>query len=55
VAARWLLRYLEAVEDATIDDAAFATACLQALGGRHHEHALAALRDMAQQATRGLM
>jgi hypothetical protein len=52
VAARWLLRYLEAVEDATIYDAAFITGCLQALGGPHHEHAVTALRDMAQEATR---
>lgn len=51
VAARWLLRYLEAVEDATIYDASFLTACLQALGGRHHQHALAALRGMAEEAT----
>ena len=51
VAARWLLRYLEAVEDATIYDASLMTACLQALGGRHHEHALTALQDMAEQAT----
>jgi hypothetical protein len=50
VAARWLLRYLQAVEDATIHDAAFISACLQALGGRHHEHALAALRDVAEMA-----
>jgi hypothetical protein len=54
VAARWLLRYLEAVEDATIYDAAFIAASLQALGGRHHEHALIALRDMAHEATRRL-
>jgi hypothetical protein len=53
VAARWLLRYLEAVEDATIYDASFMTACLHALGGRHHEHALTALRDMSEQATTG--
>jgi hypothetical protein len=52
VAARWLLRYLQAVEDATIYDATYAAACLQALGGRHHEHALAALRDMADTAAR---
>src|SRR5438105_5367003 len=48
VAARWLLRYLQAVDDATIYDVAFITACLQALGGGRHEHALAALRDMAE-------
>lgn len=52
VAGRWLLRYLQAVEDATIDDAAYVTGCLQALGGHRHEHALAALRDMAEEATR---
>jgi hypothetical protein len=52
VAARWLLRYLESVEDATIYDAAFAAACLQALGGRHHAPALSALRGMAEEATR---
>jgi hypothetical protein len=51
VAARWLLRYLEAVEDATIEDAAYVASCLQALGGRHHEHALAALRGVAEEAT----
>jgi hypothetical protein len=52
VAGRWLLRYLETAEHATIDDAAYATACLQALGGRSHQHAFAALRDMAEVATR---
>ena len=51
VSGRWLLRYLEAVEDATIYDASFMTACLQALGGRHHGHALAALRGMAEETT----
>jgi hypothetical protein len=50
VAARWLLRYLEAVDEATIYDASFMTACLQALGGRNHEHALAALRELAEEA-----
>jgi hypothetical protein len=52
VAARWLLRYLQAVDDATIYDAAFITACLQSLGGRHHAHAFDALRDMAENANR---
>jgi hypothetical protein len=52
VAGRWLLRYLQTVEDATIDDASYVATCLQALGGRHHEHALAALRSMAEDATR---
>jgi hypothetical protein len=36
VAARWLFRYLQVAEDATIYDAALVAACLQALGGRHH-------------------
>jgi len=32
VSARWLLRYLEVRDQATIDDAALVTACLVALG-----------------------
>jgi hypothetical protein len=36
VAARWLLKYLEPVDDATIHDAAFVAAYLKALGGRQH-------------------
>jgi hypothetical protein len=52
VAGRWLLRYLQAVEDATIHDVAYVAACLLALGGQRHERALAALRDMAEEATR---
>jgi hypothetical protein len=52
VAARWLLKYLEAVDDVTIDEAAFVANSLQALGGRHHGHALSALRDMTEEATR---
>jgi hypothetical protein len=34
VAARWLLRYLEECEEATIDEAAMAAACLATLAGR---------------------
>lgn len=52
VAARWLQRYLEAAEGATIYDAAYVIGCLYALGGRHHQRAFAALRDVAEQATR---
>lgn len=52
VSARWLQRWLEAHEFATIYDAALAASLLQALGGRHHLHALSALRDMAEEATR---
>ena len=48
VAARWLLRWLEQHDQATIDDAALAAACLSALGGRHHEPALATLRALAE-------
>ena len=51
VSARWLLRYLEARDDATIDDAALVTACLVALGGNLHEEAATALRGMAKTAT----
>lgn len=51
-AARWLVRYLEAIEGATLDDADLAGASLRALGSRHHTQALATLRDMAEEATR---
>ena len=51
VAARWLQRWLEAFADATIDDVALAAAALQALGSRHHAHALSTLRAMAEEAT----
>jgi hypothetical protein len=51
VAARWLLKYLETVDDATIYDAAFIASNLQALGGRQHASALTALRGMAEEAT----
>ena len=36
VAARWLLKYLQVVDDATINDASFVAANSQALGGRQH-------------------
>ena len=52
VAARWLERWLAAAGDATIYDVTFAAAALQQLGGRHHEKALAALRDMAEEPSR---
>jgi hypothetical protein len=47
VSARWLQRWLEAHPFATIYDAAFAASSLQALGSRHHQHALATLRALA--------
>jgi hypothetical protein len=52
VSARWLLRYLEARADATIDDAAMVTGCLVALGGERHAEAALALRAVAKTATR---
>jgi hypothetical protein len=51
VAARWLQRWLEAHRFATVYDVAFAASALQALGGRHHSHALTTLRAMAEEAT----
>jgi hypothetical protein len=53
VAARWLSKYLEAKDDATIEDAALAAACLTALGGRRHTEAVATLRAMADEASSG--
>jgi hypothetical protein len=47
VSARWLQRYLEARERATIDDALLVTSCLAALGGDRHEKAATALRALA--------
>ena len=51
VAARWLLRYLEEVDEATIDEAAMVTACLAALSGDRHGDAALTLRAMAERAT----
>ena len=52
VAARWLLKYQQAVEYATIYDALFIATNLHALGGRQHANALTALRDIAEDSTR---
>jgi hypothetical protein len=52
VAARWLLRYLEEDEEATIDELVFAASCLAALTGNSYPEAAQALRDMTQKATR---
>jgi hypothetical protein len=51
VSARWLLRYLEVRDRATIDDAALVTSCLVALGGDRHADAAMALRAMTKTAT----
>jgi hypothetical protein len=53
VAARWLFRWLERDDQATIDDASLAAACLAALGGPQHDAALSTLRAMAESATTG--
>jgi hypothetical protein len=47
-AARWVQRWLESEPDATVDDIAYVAVSLQALGGRRHGHALAALREVAE-------
>jgi hypothetical protein len=51
VAARWLLRYLEDCDEATIDEAAMVAACLAALAGDRHRDAALTLRAMAERAT----
>jgi hypothetical protein len=51
VAARWLLKYLQADDDATIYDAQFVAANLQALGGSQHANAITVLRAMAEAAS----
>jgi NAD(P)H-dependent FMN reductase len=52
VAARWLLRYLEEDDEATIDELALAASCLGALTGNGYPEAAQALRDMTEKATR---
>jgi hypothetical protein len=51
VAARWLLRYPEECDDATIDEAAMVAACLAALAGDRHGDAALTLRAIAERAT----
>ena len=46
VSARWLQRWFEAHPFATLYDAAFAVASLQALGSRHHQQAGRARRTL---------
>lgn len=53
VAARWLARYLHQRDQATIGEASFVVACLNALAGPEHQHAATALRDMAEKASGG--
>jgi hypothetical protein len=51
VAARWLLRYLEEHQTATIEEAGMVAACLAALGNPGREEAEGTLRAMAERAT----
>ena len=51
VAARWLLRYLEDCDEATIDEAALVAACLAALAGDRHQDAALSLRALAERVT----
>ena len=51
VAGRWLLRYLEEREGATLEEAALIVACLGSLTGYGKEEALQTLRVMAERAT----
>jgi hypothetical protein len=53
VAARWLLRYLEEDDEATIDELAFAASCLAALTGNSYQEAAQALRDICGKSADG--
>jgi len=52
IAARWLLRYLEEDDEATIDELVSAASCLAALTGSGYAEAAQALRDITEKATR---
>jgi len=52
VSARWLARWLEERDQATIDEAAFVTAALVALGGAGHDAAYSSLLAVADRASR---
>lgn len=51
VAARWLLRYLEAHDRAGIEEAGMVAAALGALGSPAHDEAHTALRDLVERAS----
>ncbi|MGZ4334493.1 MAG: hypothetical protein ACXVRV_11835 [Gaiellaceae bacterium] len=53
VAARWVFRYLQEAETASLDDVQAVTLGLSALGGPRHDEALLALRGMAEEGTSG--
>jgi hypothetical protein len=50
VAARWMFRYLQETDTATLEDVQAVTVGLSALGGPRHDEALLALRGMAEEA-----
>jgi hypothetical protein len=52
VSARWLARYLETCEVATIDEVAHVVGALVALGGNGHDAAYSSLLDMSERASR---
>ena len=52
VAARWLLRYLEAADQAGIEEAAMVASSLAALGGDGHEQAHTALLSLVERGAR---
>jgi hypothetical protein len=51
VAARWLQRWLDARDDATIYEVVFVASSLQSLGGPYHASAVVSLREIAASAT----
>jgi hypothetical protein len=53
VAARWVFRYLQEAEAATLEDVQGVALGLAALGGPRHDEALLSLRGMAEEATSG--
>ncbi len=55
VAARWLLRYLEAADQAGIEEATMVASSLAALGGPGHEQAHAALLSLVERGARRLV
>ncbi len=52
VSARWLQRWLQARDHATIDEVAHVVGALVALGGNGHDAAYTALMDVAETASR---
>jgi hypothetical protein len=51
VAARWVFRYLQEADAATLDDVQAVAVGLSALGGPRHDEALLALRGLGEEAS----